>query len=354
MRKEIYRMDGAEALSLFNRAPQMHLATTSAEGRPLLKTFHGVLVEGYIAFHAAPAGEKMEGLGQEAVLTVEEVVAEIPSYFLDPERACPATTYYLSAQTRGQLTSIDDPTIKAAALTALMTKYQPEGGHVPISADHPLYKKAIEGLLVAGIRPERLDGKAKLGQNRKPEERRKVLEKLWQRGRPGDTQAIETVLSHADDEIRPDFLKGPADTWLVCDGADRYADEAAALLEGAYWLPGDTRDAIAEAQRGASVWVGARTRQGELVATARALSDGRQRAWIFDVLVAPSMRGKGLGKAVMTLLLDHPALRHVAVTALRTRDAQRFYEELGFVRHAELRSTNGDWTSSELVRRVPR
>src|SRR5437660_1948594 len=98
MRKEIYRMDQAAARALLERAAVVRLATTAADGRPILRTVHGVLVDGAIAFHAAPVGEKMAGLGRPAVVAAEEVVAAIPSYFVDPERACPATTYYRSVQ----------------------------------------------------------------------------------------------------------------------------------------------------------------------------------------------------------------------------------------------------------------
>jgi hypothetical protein len=95
----------------------------------------------------------------------EEIVAAIPSTFLDPERACPATTYYESAQAHGTLHVVTDLADKARALQALMVKYQPEGGHVPITEDHPLYRKAVLGLLVAELRIERLSGNALDKQN---------------------------------------------------------------------------------------------------------------------------------------------------------------------------------------------
>src|SRR5262245_47264502 len=108
MRKEIYRMDRAGALAVLARAPVVRLATTAADGRPLLRTVHGVVVDGAVAFHGAPAGEKMEGLRRATVLAAEEIIAQIPSYFVDPERACPATTYYLSVQVHGPLEAVDD------------------------------------------------------------------------------------------------------------------------------------------------------------------------------------------------------------------------------------------------------
>jgi ribosomal protein S18 acetylase RimI-like enzyme len=69
---------------------------------------------------------------------------------------------------------------------------------------------------------------------------------------------------------------------------------------------------------------------GALVATARASGDLEKRAWIHDVMVAPTHPGEGVGEAVMRLLLGHPALRRVRRVYLATRDAQLFYERLGF------------------------
>ncbi|MEZ4408607.1 MAG: pyridoxamine 5'-phosphate oxidase family protein [Polyangiales bacterium] len=135
-REHLFRMPHDEAVSLIARAPVAHLASTDDDGAPVLRAVHPVVIDGWALFHAAPVGEKTRCLGRPAVLSVEEVVAEVPSYFTDPSRACPATTLYRSAQAHGALTEVRSPALKAAALQALMEKYQPEGGHVPIFAEH--------------------------------------------------------------------------------------------------------------------------------------------------------------------------------------------------------------------------
>jgi nitroimidazol reductase NimA-like FMN-containing flavoprotein (pyridoxamine 5'-phosphate oxidase superfamily)/GNAT superfamily N-acetyltransferase len=330
MRKEIFRMDRAGAVALFERAPVVHLASTTPDGRPMIRTVHGVVVGDALCFHGAPAGEKTETEGREAVVSAEEIVAAIPSYFLDPERACPATTLYRSAQIHGRIERVDDAHEKARVLAALMTKYQPEGGHVPIAADHPLYRKAIEGILVLRVALDDLDGKAKLAQNRTPEDRARLMEKLWERGSPGDAAAIELIRAHNPGTPIPLFLRGPAGTslaaWLGADDAPA----AAALVDGAYWNEGLSAATLSRAHQGSTAWVGARDAAGALIATARAIGDLEKRAWIYDVMVAPTHRGRGVGEAVMRLLLDHPTLRRVRRVHLGTRDAQAFYERLGF------------------------
>jgi ribosomal protein S18 acetylase RimI-like enzyme len=76
--------------------------------------------------------------------------------------------------------------------------------------------------------------------------------------------------------------------------------------------------------------LGARDQDGRLVATARANSDGARHAYVADVAVAPDYRGRGLGEAVVRLLLEHPAVRGAGLVRLATRDAQTFYERFGF------------------------
>jgi len=92
---------------------------------------------------------------------------------------------------------------------------------------------------------------------------------------------------------------------------------------------------LAEAHRGSGAWVGARAESG-LIATARAISDGAKHAWIYDVDVRADMRGKGVGKLLMRLLLDHPRVRRARKVHLQTRDAMEFYEPFGFVRRERI------------------
>ncbi|WP_437984910.1 GNAT family N-acetyltransferase [Sorangium sp. So ce117] len=343
-------MERAEAEAFLGLAEVVHLASTTAEGEPVLKTVHGVVVRGAIAFHGAPVGEKTEAVGRPAVVSCEQVVASIPSYFTDPERACPATTLYRSAQVHGVIERVDDPDHKAEVLEALMQKYQPEGGYTPLAASSPLYRKAIAGILVLAVPLSRLDGKAKLAQNRTPEERARILTKLWERGAPGDAAAIELLRGACLDTPVPEFLQAPAGCVLACALGPRDVAAAVDLLEGGYWNQGVSREAIARALLGSSAWVGARDAAGRLVATARAISDGSRRAWMYDVMVAPSLRGRGVGEAVVRLLLGHPAVRGASHVHLGTQDAHTFYARFGFRDRAALPPRPFTSTEMQLVR----
>lgn len=350
MRRAIFASSRAEGRALLARARAVHLAMVSDTGLPILRTVDAVVVDDGIAFHGAPAGEKMEGLGKPVVVSAEETVATIPSWFLDPARACPATTLYVSAQVHGTLREVTDPARKARVLQALMEKYQPEGRHVPIDAEHPLYAKALRGLLVAEVSLESLDCKAKLGQNRTEAERVAILEKLWQRGAPGDVQAISRIVARFPELPSPAFLHcAIPGLRLQCWVDDAELASARDLLEDAYWL----QDIAAEDHLGAMarspVRVGARDASGKLVAFARALSDERRVAWIYDVVVDASLRKTGVGSAVMDLLLDHPGIRRARRIRLSTRDAMEFYRRKGFCELADA-PRPGAWRSVEMIR----
>ncbi|MFO0696771.1 MAG: GNAT family N-acetyltransferase [Polyangiales bacterium] len=108
------------------------------------------------------------------------------------------------------------------------------------------------------------------------------------------------------------------------------AEQAADLLVPTYWNQGEARERIVAAQLGSTVWIVARDASGRVIATARALSDGARHALVLDVVTDPAWRGRGVGLRLMEALLDHPRLREVRCVRLRTRDAMRFYERLGF------------------------
>lgn len=337
MRKAIYRADDALAWRLLEEAHVVHLASTTDTGEPVLRALHAAAYGGALFFHGAPAGEKTACLGRRAVASAERVIASIPSYFLDPERACPATTYYAAAQAHGALEEVRAPEEKAEALAALMRKHQPEGRHAPLDASSPLYRKAIAGLLVFSLRPDRVDGKLKIGQNRSPTERARVLDCLWTRGDPGDARAAAEIVRLAPEIPEPAFLRRARGAWRAGDGARVVPalvasdlDEVAALLRGAYWLEGETDDVVRASFARSAATVGVRSAGGALLGAARATSDGRC-AWIYDVIVDARARGRGIAAAMLRLLLEHPDVRGARTVRLGTRDADGLYRRFGFV-----------------------
>lgn len=311
-----------------------HLATTTPDG-PILRTLHPIHTEDGTWFHGRATGEKARAIGRAAVITTESVICRVPSYVFDPARACPATTYFETSELRGALVVEEDPARKAAILQRMMEQYQAEGGYVPITADDPRYRQSVRNLLVFGVRGAPTQH-VKIGQEKPVEVRLRVLRHLWD---TGQVDAVDRIRALAPDLPDPEFLRSPARLFVspheLCPG-----------LEATYWNEGIPLERLQRAHGGSSAWIVAK--DGErVVASARALGDGAKYAWIYDVIVVPEWRGRGLGDAVMRALLEHPAVRDCARVLLATKDADGFYRRMGFRPRGEARKR--PYPSIELV-----
>jgi GNAT superfamily N-acetyltransferase len=101
----------------------------------------------------------------------------------------------------------------------------------------------------------------------------------------------------------------------------------------AYWsvgLPRAVFDRALENSLVASAFAGT-----EQVAFARVVSDRATYAWLCDVFVVASMRGRGVATHLIGAILEHPELQGLRRWALQTRDAHALYRRLGFNELAE-------------------
>jgi ribosomal protein S18 acetylase RimI-like enzyme len=101
------------------------------------------------------------------------------------------------------------------------------------------------------------------------------------------------------------------------------------LNEHSFWAAGrsapELRRMLRHSQAAVSAWDGR-----QLVGFGRASSDGVYRAALWDVVVAEAYQGQGLGRRLVTLLLEAPLLRSVERTYLMTTNSAGFYRQLGF------------------------
>jgi ribosomal protein S18 acetylase RimI-like enzyme len=70
---------------------------------------------------------------------------------------------------------------------------------------------------------------------------------------------------------------------------------------------------------------------GRLIAAGRALADGRDCSYICDVAVHPDYQGIGLGKEVVTQLVNH-SKEHKKIILYAAVGKEGFYRKLGFKR----------------------
>jgi GNAT superfamily N-acetyltransferase len=122
------------------------------------------------------------------------------------------------------------------------------------------------------------------------------------------------------------------------------------LSTDSYWATGRTRE-VQDAVIANSLNFGIyREGTGEQVAYARAISDLVTFAWLCDVYVDPSVRGLGIGKALVAGVTETLDAIPVRRTMLGTADAQTLYKQYGF----EVLAEPGNWMARKAAARPER
>lgn len=120
------------------------------------------------------------------------------------------------------------------------------------------------------------------------------------------------------------------DIRISLDPADIQMDRVHAWLAASYWSPGIRRDVL-ERAFSRSLVASALNQSEVQVGVARVITDWATFAYVCDVFVDDSCRGKGIGKLMISTLLDHPELQTLRHWALATKDAHSLYAGFGFV-----------------------
>jgi GNAT superfamily N-acetyltransferase len=101
-----------------------------------------------------------------------------------------------------------------------------------------------------------------------------------------------------------------------------------AFLSNSYWARGIPREVLDRSIENAlcfGVYEGQK-----LVGFARVITDFSTFAYLADVFVLESHRGRGLSKWLMEVVMGHPELQGLRRWTLATRDAHGLYEQFGF------------------------
>ena len=121
------------------------------------------------------------------------------------------------------------------------------------------------------------------------------------------------------------------DSYTISDDPKRLdLDATCRLVWGTYWAANRGRGAIARSIRNSlcfGVYKGT-----EQVGLARVVTDKATVGYICDVIISEAHRGRGLGKWLLTCILEHPDLQECRLD-LFTRDAQELYRSFGFGPH---------------------
>jgi GNAT superfamily N-acetyltransferase len=99
-------------------------------------------------------------------------------------------------------------------------------------------------------------------------------------------------------------------------------------LANSYWAEGIPLEVVERAVKGSlSFGVYDNARQ---VGFARVVTDAATFAYLADVFVLESHRGRGLARWLMEVIMSHPDLQGLRRFTLATRDAHGLYEKFGF------------------------
>jgi GNAT superfamily N-acetyltransferase len=100
------------------------------------------------------------------------------------------------------------------------------------------------------------------------------------------------------------------------------------FLTECYWARGIPREVVARCIEN-SLCFGVHG-EGRQVGFGRVISDYATYAYLGDVFVLESYRGRGLGKWLMECVMRHPCLQGLRRWSLVTGDAHGLYSQLGF------------------------
>ena len=118
------------------------------------------------------------------------------------------------------------------------------------------------------------------------------------------------------------------DVLVTTDPARLDLETVHGFLTRSYWAEGIPREIVERSVRH-SICFGAFD-GGRQVGFARVITDRATFAYVADVFVLPSHRGRSIGKRLMACVTSHPELQNLRLWTLFTRDAHGLYRQHGF------------------------
>jgi GNAT superfamily N-acetyltransferase len=100
------------------------------------------------------------------------------------------------------------------------------------------------------------------------------------------------------------------------------------FLKDTYWAKDISFEAVRKSIR-ESLCFGV-YKEDELVGFARVITDHVAFAYLVDLFILETHRGRGLAKWLLECILSNPELRDVRMWLLATRDAHALYKKFGF------------------------
>ena len=185
--EEVERFVGAQELG--------RLITVGADGQPHVGLYPFVYDGTAVDLHLVRDDELAVDLTTHprCVFELDEVLGVIPSYWVSAEYAGSATAYHRTVIFECHGIVVADPEAVVAQQVRMLARYQPEGGFRTLDSADPLYRGALAKLAAVRLQIQRVRVKFKLGQNRPPQARQRIIDELRKRGRPADARAAAAL-----------------------------------------------------------------------------------------------------------------------------------------------------------------
>lgn len=123
----------------------------------------------------------------------------------------------------------------------------------------------------------------------------------------------------------------PAPLDIVEHLSDAQVRQLHALYQNEWWTKDRTLEQTRSCVEGSQICLGFTDSSGQLAGFGRVLTDFTFKALIFDVIIAPEHRGRGLGDELVAAIMNHPKLAPVSSFELYCLpELVPFYERHGF------------------------
>lgn len=184
-----------EIRGLIKQQAFCRLVTISAEGRPRIGLFNHATDGSAIILHLNKRDEQLADLRVKprALVSFEDFLTTIPSYWVDGEDASFATMYYRYAEFDCAAEILDTPEAMLPCFQSLLDRHQPEGGYAKLDPSIEMYRSSFAMLAIVVLRPAATRTKWKVAQNRTPEQRRHIIAKLRERAQGSDLRAADEM-----------------------------------------------------------------------------------------------------------------------------------------------------------------
>jgi len=158
--------------------------------------FNPVHINGRYYLHLNRTDDQYKAMqsSKKARLVFFDFLCNIPSYWIDKEDGGLATSYYRHLDLFCDINIYEEKEDLAKLLNLFLKKYQPEGGHTPLTIDQAMYQSDFKVLGIVELIPYKQVSKWKLGQNQSVEKRLEIIENLKKRNLENDLRAASEVM----------------------------------------------------------------------------------------------------------------------------------------------------------------